>query len=520
MTVDFTEQEIVIGERTHAYRLEAERRRMMDSCNIYKDIEKRTNGEIYIGVVGPVRTGKSTLIKRFMDLMVLPNVDDGYEKQRIQDELPQSGSGKTIMTTEPKFVPAEAVALTLPGNANLKVRMVDCVGYLVAQALGHSEEGAPRMVNTPWSAEPMPFDEAAELGTKKVIRDHSTIGIVVTTDGSICGIDRDSYIGAEERVINEFRQLKKPFAIVLNTTQPESDAAAQLKEQLIQKYDAPVIVADCKTMELSEIHHILGETLAEFPASEINFYLPGFIEGLETDHRIKAALIQSILEWSKGTQTLRDVQDSLNTLADGTIVSNVSLRETDLGTGRVDVELEAVKGLFYQVLGEIMECPVENDAQFFKLIKEFTRAKKSYDKIADAMEQVEETGYGIVQPKLSEMTLEEPEIFKQGSKFGVRLKAKASSLHLIKTGISTEVSPVVGTEKQSEDLIRYLLSEFESDPKKIWDTNIFGKSLQDMVTEQMETKLGSVPESVREKMQHALQKISDEGKEYMICIVF
>lgn len=492
----------------------------MDSCNIYKDIENRTNGEIYIGVVGPVRTGKSTLIKRFMDLMVLPNVEDGYEKVRIQDELPQSGSGKTIMTTEPKFVPAEAVALTLPGNASLKVRMVDCVGYLVEEALGHSEDGAIRMVSTPWSSDPMPFDKAAELGTEKVIRDHSTIGIVVTTDGSICGIQRESYVASEERVIEEFRQLRKPFAVVLNTREPHSPAAISLRDQLAEKYGAPVVIADCKSMELAEIHHILEETLAEFPASEVNFYLPGFLEGLETEHRMKESLIRGILEWSKDAQTLRDVRETLDQLKDGEIVADVTLRGTDLGTGRVDVEIQAVKGLFYQVLGEIMECPVENDGQFFRLIREFTKAKKSWDKIADAMEQVERTGYGIVQPKLSEMTLEEPEIFKQGSKFGVRLKARASSLHLIKTGISTEVSPVVGTEKQSEDLIQYLLTEFETDPNKIWDTNIFGKSLQDMVTEQMETKLGNVPENIRDKMQTALQKISDEGKEYMICLVF
>ena len=314
--------------------------------------------------------------------------------------------------------------------------------------------------------------------------------------------------------------MNKPFAIVLNSASPNSPEAIALRAQLAEAYGAPVVLTNCKTMGIDEIHHILGETLAEFPASEINFYLPGFIEGLEADHHIKAALIRGILEWSKDAETLRDVQDTLERLADGQVVEGVSLRGTDLGTGRVDVEVEAVKGLFYQVLGEIMECPVENDAQFFQLIREFTKAKKSYEKIADAMEQVESTGYGIVQPKLSEMILEEPEIFKQGSKFGVRLKAKASSLHLIKTGISTEVSPVVGTEKQSEDLIKYLLAEFETDPKKIWDTNIFGKSLQDMVTEQMETKLGSVPENIRDKMQNALQKVSDEGKEYMICLVF
>lgn len=491
----------------------------MSNMKIYESIARRSQGDIYVGVVGPVRTGKSTFIKRFMDLMVLPNVANQYVKARIADELPQSGSGRTIMTTEPKFVPAEAVSLALPGNLNCRVRMVDCVGYLVDSALGQTEDGKPRMVNTPWSGEPMPFAKAAETGTRKVIRDHSTMGILVTTDGTIGDIDRGSYIAAEERVVSELRELGKPFVVVVNTAAPASEAAGELCSELREKYGAPVIAANCKTMSQETLAHILSETLYEFPAAQISFHLPGFIEGLGCDHWIKATLINNIREWSKTFSNIRDIRDSAAGLADGTIIQSVSVDGMDLATGNIDLTMNEVKGLFYQVIGEIMECEVENDYRFFQLIKEFSQAKKSYDKLAAAMEQVEENGYGIVQPKLSEMVLEEPEIFKQGNKFGVRLKAKAPSLHIIRTDITTEVSPVVGSEKQSEDLIKYLLAEFESDPSAIWDTNLFGKSLYEMVTEQMENKLSNVPDHIREKVRRSLQKISDEGKEYLICIV-
>ena len=491
----------------------------MSDMNIYESIAKRSQGDIYVGVVGPVRTGKSTFIKRFMDLMVLPNVANQYVKQRIQDELPQSGSGRTIMTTEPKFVPAEAVALELPGNVNCRVRLVDCVGYLVTSALGHMEDGTPRMVSTPWSTEQMPFAQAAEMGTEKVIRDHSTIGILVTTDGSIGDIDRDSYTAAEERVVKELKELGKPFVIVLNTLEPKGRAAKDLRGKLESQYQVPVIPADCRKMSQDTLNEILADTLYEFPASQISFRLPGFIEGLGNDHWIKATLINNIREWSKTFDNIRDIRSTIGSLADGTVIQSVDVRNMDLGSGNIDVEMTEVKGLFYQVIGEIMECEVENDYKFFTLIKEFSQAKKSYDKLKAAMEQVEDSGYGIVQPKLSEMVLEEPEIFKQGSKFGVRLKAKAPSLHIIKTDITTEVSPVVGSEKQSEDLIKYLLAEFENDPSAIWETNIFGKSLYEMVTEQMENKLSNVPDHIRAKVQRSLQKISDEGKEYFICIV-
>jgi len=492
----------------------------LENLNIYESIAERTQGDIYIGVVGPVRTGKSTFIKRFMDLLVIPNVTNTYVKERVIDELPQSGSGRTITTTEPKFVPAEAVALELPGNLKFKVRMVDCVGYMVKSALGHQENGKARMVNTPWQENRIPFEEAAEIGTRKVINDHSTIGIVVTTDGSIGDIDRENYLPAEERVVNELKALKKPFVVVLNSTNPEGEVAQEIRALMEEKYGVPVIAANCARMNYRTLANILSETLYEFPAAQIKFRLPGFIEGLPNDHWIKATIISNIKEWSQTFDNIRDIKDTINSLEDGNVVQAIEVANMDLGTGEIDVVVTPVAGLFYRVIEEIMGEEVNNDYQFFNLIKEFSQAKRSYDKIKSAMEQVEESGYGIVQPKLSEMVLEEPEIFKQGNKFGVRLKAKAPSLHLIKTNITTEVSPVVGSEKQSEDLIRYLLTEFENNPSKIWETNLFGKSLYEMVTEQMESKLTNVPENARLKIQHALQKISDEGKEYLICFVF
>lgn len=491
----------------------------MENLNIYESIAERTQGDIYIGVVGPVRTGKSTFIKRFMDLLVIPNVTNTYVKERINDELPQSGAGRTITTTEPKFVPAEAVSLELPGNINFKVRMVDCVGYLVKNALGHLEDGKVRMVNTPWQETKIPFEEAAEIGTKKVINDHSTIGIVITTDGSIGEINRESFIPAEERVVKELKELKKPFVVVLNSTDPEGEGAQELRSLMEEKYGVPVITANCARMNTKVLNHILSETLYEFPAAQIKFHLPGFIDGLSNDHWIKNTIISNIKEWSKSFDNIRDIRNSISSLEDGNVVQTIEVSSMDLGTGDIEVEITPVSGLFYKVIEEIMGEEVSNDYQFFNLIKEFSTAKKSYDKLKDAMAQVDETGYGIVQPKLSEMILEEPEVFKQGNKFGVRLQAKAPSLHIIKTDITTEISPVVGSEKQSEDLIRYLLTEFENNPSKIWETNLFGKSLYEMVTEQMESKLTNVPENARVKVQRALQKISDEGKEHLICIV-
>lgn len=491
----------------------------MENLNIYESIWERTQGDIYVGIVGPVRTGKSTFIKRFMDLLVVPNIDNTYIKERLQDELPQSGAGKTITTTEPKFVPAEAVPFQLDGNINFNLRMVDCVGYMVPGALGHIEEGKARMVSTPWSANKMPFEEAAEVGTKKVIKEHSTIGIAVTTDGSIGDIDREAYLGAEERVIKELQELKKPFVVVVNSIDPSGKVANDTVEEIRNKFNVPVRAVNCARMSEKMVKTLLTDSLMQFPASQINFYFPGFVEGLTKEHWIKAAIITSIKKWIKNLDNIEQVKQSITTLEDGKLISGITISNMNLGTGDIDVQVEMVGGLFYQVVEEMMEQPVKNDYEFFELLKEFAASKKAYDKLKDAMYQVEQDGYGIVQPKLTEMALDEPEIFKQGNKYGVCLRAKAPSLHIIKTNISTEISPIVGTEKQSEDLVKYLLNEFESDPSKIWETNIFGKSLQEMVTEQMENKLSNVPEHIRGKVQKSLQKISDEGKDYFICII-
>ena len=486
---------------------------------IYSDIKSRTRGDIYIGVVGPVRTGKSTFIRRFTDLMVLPFIEDSHQSERIRDELRQSGTGRTIMTTEPKFVPAEAVRIQLNNDSSCNVRLIDCVGYMVDEAFGHSENGVPRMISTPWDPSPMPFDQAAELGTRKVITEHSTIGLVVTTDGSIGEIPRESYVDAEERVITELKAVNKPFVIVLNSTHPFTDETLSLAAELEMKYDAPVIPADCKGMDEYTIRDIMITSLYQFPASQININLPGFIDGLDISHHIKQHLIKLVSDWSSDLTTLRDIRNSIGRLVDGEITEDAMIANTDPGTGEVTIDLACMDGLFYQVLGEIMGCDVKNDRHFFQLIKDFTAAKYSHEKLKDALDAVSRTGYGIVRPMLSEMRLEEPELFRQGSKYGVRLKAHAPSLHIISTEITTDISPIVGTESQSQDLINYLNHEFQSHPDDVWSTNIFGRSLYDMVTDQINAKLNSVPEELQFKVKRSLQRISDEGKDYFICII-
>ena len=491
----------------------------MENINIYENIGKRTGGDIYIGVVGPVRAGKSTFIKRFMDLMVIPNVKNTYERQRILDEMPQSGTGKTITTTEPKFIPAEAARLEPEQNVSLKVRLVDCVGYLVPGAVGHMENGESRMVSTPWSEDRIPFEEAAQIGMEKVIRDHSTVGVVVTTDGSIGTIDRDAYEEAEERVIRQLQELNKPFVVLLNSVDPESARSREIAEQLSGKYGVPVIRIDCARASEQEINDIMTQLLGRFPVKEILFQVPGYVEGLEQDHWLKSELIESIRYWVQTFDSIEELQRVAENAADGEIVESAEIRGIDMGTGEVDIRLNMADDLYYRVITELMDEPVENDYEFFNLLKEFSQAKKAYDKLRGAMVQVEDRGYGIVEPKLNEMVLDEPQVFKQGNKYGVKITAKAPTLHIIRTDITTEVSPVVGSEKQSEDLVASLKEDMENSPNGIWDTNIFGKSLYEMVAEQMENKIAGVPDHIRIKMQKSLQKISDEGKEYFICIV-
>lgn len=490
----------------------------MENMNIYENIGRRTGGDIYMGVVGPVRAGKSTFIKRFMDLMVIPNVKDTYERQRILDELPQSGSGRTITTTEPKFIPAEAVKIDITG-LSLRVRMVDCVGYMIPGALGHVEDGEDRMVVTPWEEEQMPFAQAAELGTEKVIKDHSIIGIVITTDGTIGTMDREDYRDAEEKVIRQLFDIRKPFIVVMNSTDPEGAKARSQAAELSEKFGVPVVRMDCARASEEALNDLMSRLLGRFPVKEVAFDVPGYVEGLDNDHWLKAELMENIKYWAHSFETIDDIKAAAEALADGEMVKHADIRNMDMGTGEVSLKLEMAEELYYRVVTELMGEDVENDYQFFSLLKEFAEAKKSYDKLKNAIAQVEECGYGIVEPKISEMMLDEPEVFKQGNKYGVKIKAKAPTLHIIKTDISTEVSPVVGSEKQSEDLVASLKEEMAGSPNSIWDTNIFGKTLSEMVAEQMENKIAAVPDNIRGKMQKSLQKISDEGKEYFICIV-
>ncbi|WP_129596391.1 stage IV sporulation protein A [Anaerophilus nitritogenes] len=491
----------------------------MEKFDIYNDIAERTQGDIYIGVVGPVRTGKSTFIKRFMELLVLPNIENAYRKERAKDELPQSGAGKTIMTTEPKFVPNEAIELTLKDHAKFKVRLVDCVGYLVNGAIGHEENGKPRMVTTPWYEKEIPFEEAAEIGTRKVIKEHSTIGLVITTDGSVTDLERGSYIEAEERVIKELKEIEKPFVLVLNSIKPYEEETIELKEELEKKYNVPVVVADCAKMEIEDINQILENVLFEFPIKEINIHLPGWVEGLDTTHWLKDKIIYSVKEWSQEVKKINHIRSYVAKFMDMEVVSEVSLSDIALGEGIAHVQMKMKDGLFYNILQEITGYKIEGDHQILGLIKEFSRAKKEYDRVEEALNNVKETGYGLVAPTLEELELQEPEIFKHGNRFGVKLRANAPSLHLIRTDIKTEVSPIVGTEKESEELLKYLLDEFQSDPKKIWQTNMFGKSLHDMVKEQMQNKLFTMPEDTRVKMQKTLQKIINDGSGGLICII-
>lgn len=491
----------------------------MDNYTIYQDIANRTNGDIYIGVVGPVRTGKSTFIKNFMELAVIPNIKDDYKRERAKDELPQSSNGRTIMTTEPKFIPNEAVEMTLGDNVKFKTRMVDCVGYLVKNALGYMEDNLPRMVNTPWFEEQIPFEEAAEIGTKKVIDEHSTIGILVTTDGNVTGIARDDYIEAEERVVKELKAQGKPFVIVLNTNIPNAPETIELANNLQEKYDAPVVIIDCANLSDTDINNILSKILYEFPVNEIDIDLPNWVDTLDDSHWLKTSIINIIKTSFKDVKNLRQIDSVMGIASNNDIVDKVSITEIKLDVGIIRINLELDKELFYKVLTEISGINVKEEGDLFGIVTELAQSKKSYDKIAMALNDVKRKGYGIVTPNIDDLSLEEPEIIKQGSKFGVRLKAHAPSLHIIRADIETEVSPIVGSEKQSEELVNYLMQEFEGNPTDIWKTNIFGKSLHELVNEGLQNKLYKMPEEAQGKLQETLERIVNEGSGGLICII-
>ena len=491
----------------------------MEGNIILNDIAERTGGDIYLGVVGPVRTGKSTFIKRFMEMMVIPNIKDMYDQERAKDELPQSGAGRTITTTEPKFVPNEAVEITTTNGLSLKVRMVDCVGYSVEGALGYEEDEEPRMVRTPWFDYEVPFEEAAEIGTRKVIADHSTIGLVITTDGSISDIPRNAYEEPEERVINELKELNKPFIIILNSVRPYDRETLTLAEELSDKYEVSVIPADVALISVDQMLGILEEVLYEFPVQEVNIKLPRWVDELDQEFWLRENLEDSIREVLNGIRKVRDIDKAIEKLSDIENISYVSLEEMSLGTGTASIDVTVPEELFYRSLSEVSGFPVDGTHDIMRLMKDLSVAKKEFDKVSSALDEVRETGYGVVTPRLEEMFLEEPELIRQGSRFGEKLKAKAPSLHIIRADITTEITPIIGTEKQCEELVRYMLDEFEEDPAKIWDSNIFGKSLHDLVREGIQNKLHRMPENAQIKLQDTLQRIVNEGSGGLICII-
>ncbi len=491
----------------------------MEERSIYQDIAQRTQGDIYIGVVGPVRTGKSTFIRRFMDTLVLPNMDGDFRKERANDEMPQSSSGRTIMTTEPKFVPEEAVQITLPSQAQFSVRMIDCVGYIVPSSLGYIEDNQPRMVKTPWFPEEIPFNMAAEIGTQKVISEHSTIGIVVTTDGSISDIPRAEYEEAEERVISELKELNKPFIVLLNCRNHRTAAARELAGEMVAKYGVPVIPVNCLEIEESEIRDILGQVLFEFPIKEIAIDLPGWMTGMDAEHWLRAATYDMIRSTAKKIARVRDVDTLAKEMGEFEYIRSAQVNNMDLSSGAAKLTITMAPDLFYKILAESTGLEIENEQGLLNCMQELAKVKGKYERIANAIEEVEATGYGIVMPSLEELSLDEPEIMKQGGRYGVRLRASAPSIHMMRADITTEVAPIVGSESQSEELVMYLLKEFEENPAEIWGSNIFGKSLHELVNEGLHNKLYRMPSDARLKIQETLEKIINEGCSGLICII-
>ena len=467
----------------------------MEGQNIYDVIARRTGGDIYIGVVGPVRTGKSTFIKRFMDTLVIPNIDSEYKKERATDELPQSSAGRTIMTTEPKFIPEDAVTITVDGTATLNVRMIDCVGYIVPSALGYIEDNAPRMVKTPWFDEEVPFNMAAELGTRKVINEHSTIGLVVTTDGSITEIPREEYAEAEERVVRELQEIHKPFVVLLNSVNPTSSAALQLSAELESKYGVPVMPVNCLELDEMGIRRILEKVLFEFPVREIGIELPKWLTGLPKTHPIRQAIVESIRAAAADAKKISQISAMASEIIACEYVDNARLTAVELGRGSGTIAVSVQPDLFYQILGETTGIPITDEASLMNTMTELAAIRKRYDKIKNAMDEVEATGYGI------------------------RLRAEAPSIHMLKANIQTEVSPIVGSEKQSEELVNYLLREFEESPSKIWESNIFGTSLYGLVNEGLHNKLYRMPSDARLKLKETVERIINEGCSGLICII-
>lgn len=491
----------------------------MENVSIYNDIKTRTNGEIYIGVVGPVRVGKSTFISEFMKKLVLPNMDDTYSKERTLDELPQSAEGKTIMTTQPKFVPDEGVKIKVAGNVDLKVRLIDCVGYLVSGAMGHEENDKPRRVKTPWSKELMPFEEAAEFGTEKVIKDHSTVGIVVTTDGSVADIPRASYVSAEERVVRELKQQGKPFVVVLNCKNPSTAESKKLAQALSDKYETSVLPINALELKESDVDNIFEKMLLEFPLTSIKVKMPKWLQALDFDDDIIQEISREVHTFASGMKKLADVKNTSIAFSASDKFDPITFSNVEMGDGTVRFDVIPKENLFYRVLSKECGFEIKDDYELVNYIKDLAIAKIEYDKIKDALNEVYESGYGIVAPRKEEFELNEPEVVKQGSRYGVKIKATAPSLHIMRVDVNTEVTPLVGTEAQSQDLVKDLMDRIDENPEGIWETNILGKSLSSLIGDNINSKLITMPQDAQHKIKKTISRIVNEGKGGVICIL-
>ncbi len=491
----------------------------MTKTDIYQDIATRTGGSLFVGVLGPVRTGKSTFIKRFMETYVIPNIANVYRRERAIDELPQSGSGRTIMTAEPKFVPEEAVEVTLDGGATFSVRLIDSVGYMVKGAMGQFEDGEPRMVMTPWMEHEIPMAEAAEIGTRKVIEDHSTVGIVITTDGSISDIPREDYLEPEERVIRELQELGKPFIVLLNSAEPHAGRALTIAKDIESRFGVRCIPVNCLELGEDAIGAILKSILYEFPLREMSIELPSWVDALPMEHPIRQSVYRTIRTGGEKVRHIRDVEDAVHVMGEEENISLSRVLSIDLGKGIAGAELQLPRELFYQTLSERSGFEVSDDGDLMGLLTELADVRTKYNKVASALSNVYETGYGIVMPTIDELELEEPEVMRQGGRYGIKLKANAPSIHMFKVDIESTVSPIVGNEKQSEEMVNYLMEKFSGDPAKIWESNIFGRSFHELVNEDLQAKLYRMPMDARLKFQETLQRIVNEGSGGLICII-
>ena len=489
----------------------------MEVFDIYKDIEARTNGEMYLGIVGPVRTGKSTFIKRFMDLLVLPKMEDVNDRQRTRDELPQSASGKTIMTTEPKFVPKDAAEIRISEDVDVKVRLIDCVGFMVSGASGHMENEEERMVKTPWFDYEIPFTKAAGIGTQKVIRDHATIGIVITTDGSICDLKREDYLEAEERTIKELQAIGKPFIVLVNSKKPYSTEAKQVADEVQNKYHVTTMTVNCEQLREEDIHRIMKNVLLEFPISEVQFYIPKWVEMLPRDHKIKVDLVYHMRELLKNLSEMKDVINGFE-MSSSEFMEETKVDKIEMDTGCIKIRIPVAEKYYYEMLSDMTGIEIGSEYELLRTMKEMSILKQEYEEVKDAMDSVKMKGYGVVSPKRDEIRLEEPSIIKQGSKYGVKIHSEAPSIHMIRANIETEIAPIVGSEQQANDLVKYI-KENSKQEGGVWSTNIFGKSIEELVTDGMKNKIAMINDDSQMKLQDTMQKIVNDSNGGMVCII-